>query len=71
MRTDRPMSEYESALHTSIQIAFRAIFRLGADREEIVRELQAARKDAATMGSRNAAATIGMLMRSFDWPPYS
>jgi hypothetical protein len=38
--TDRPMSPYESALSDALFVAFPALVRLGADQEELRRELR-------------------------------
>jgi hypothetical protein len=62
------MSETEQALFWAIQVAFRAILRLGANREIVERELQMMREQQLEFGSRRAAATIAILLRCLDWP---
>jgi hypothetical protein len=69
MTTDRPMSEYESALFDAVVILGHAVIRLGANETEILTELREAQQDAARDNRRNRAATLDMLIKILCEPP--
>jgi hypothetical protein len=69
MRTDRPMSEYESALASICRVICSVLIDLGADQHTLVYRLSEARKDCIERGSTNSAATIEIAIQSIvdEW----
>jgi hypothetical protein len=70
MPTDRPMSEYEAALFTTVTILGRAILKLGASETDILTELRDAQGAAQLDERKQTAATLGLLIRVLCEPPW-
>ncbi len=70
MRTDRPMSEYESAPIGLFWILCQCLLDHGVlPAERLLSALKALRDSHAEMGARNAAATIDMIISCIEPPP--
>jgi len=62
--TDRPMSEYESAIYEAVCVLLATVLDLGARHETLVERLMEVRDDKKVGGSKNGAAAIDLLIRS-------
>jgi len=67
-RTDRPMSEYESALYEAVRILGGAVLELGANADSLLAKLEEAQRDAVASGSENGAATYELLIQALFEP---
>ena len=69
MKTDRPMSEYESALFAAVLALGKTILEhSGASENALLARLSEARADAEALGSKNGAAALGHLIKFLGAP---
>ena len=67
MTIGRPMSEYESALSSVAHVLALTLIDVGADRSAFRSRLTDIQNDFESMGSKNGAASIELLIRAiFD-----
>ena len=66
MPTNRPMSEYESALSALVEVLLRTVLEMGADREKLIADLREVQTGYEDMNRPNAAATIELLVTSLS-----
>lgn len=71
MATDRPMSEYENALCEVARVLTLTVLGMGADPEILRGNLEESREDLESIGSKNGAAAIALLIRTVFEPAYS
>ena len=70
VKTDRPMSEYESALFHAVLVMGQTLLKSGSINEsELLSGLSEARTRAEESDRRNEAATLGFLIKFLGEPP--
>jgi hypothetical protein len=70
VKTERPMSEYESALFQAVLVIGHTLLKAGNINEsELLSGLTEARTRAEEAGRTNEAATLGFLIKFLGEPP--
>ncbi|HUO90209.1 MAG TPA: hypothetical protein VMU08_13620 [Rhizomicrobium sp.] len=62
--SDRPMTEYESALSGMVRVMLDAIVGMGASKVQLAKEFKSLKDSEKIAGRHAAAATIEITMRS-------
>ncbi len=64
VQSERPMTEYESALSGMVRVMLDMMVDMGAPRAQLLHELKSLKDSESMLGHHIAAATIDITMRS-------